>query len=404
MNGPLLSLFTPTNNPKFLMEAYESLLVQDYANWEWVLIPNGSAIGRLPRPITNDERVRVGEDPQTENIGGLKLRACNACRGDAFIEFDHDDLLVPGTLKKIAQAIEGGAGFVYSDVAVFNDGSLKSWAYHPSHGWESYDIRVYNKPFKATRCFDITPRSLCEVYYAPDHIRAWERKTYYEAGGHDPELGVGDDHDLVCRTYLTGAPFKHIGDCGYLYRYHQSNTVKLRNTKIQEQQRANRQKYSSQLTAEWCRRHGHQQVEMLRVWKDGKWKPGEPLPFEDNGVGRLVASDMLQFLRPQDQVPFMNEAHRVLMPGGWLHITVPSVNGLYADQDPRHLTRFNNNTWLYYTDRRFAQNNSKITCRFQLVQTYEGYPDENFKQFGMLVHFADLCALKGQRQPGKCLI
>lgn len=401
-----LSVFTPTHDPKHLIECHESLQMQDHDDFEWVIIPNGNC-SELPRVITSDPRVRVQPGPDTDKIGALKRFACETCTGDAFIELDHDDLLVPGTLSKIAKAIDEGAGFVYSDVAVFNDGSLDSWAYHPSHGWESYDLRVYERPFRATKCFPIVPRTLCEVYYAPDHVRVWSRDAYEKSGGHDPELLVGDDHDLICRTYLAGVKFTHIGGCGYLYRYHPKNTIKTRSKQIQDQQRANRHKYLVPLIEEWCRRESFETCQLVRLVKEGKWNPEiwrDPLPFEDNSLGQLVVFDLLQYLPPDCQVAFFNDAYRCLVPGGYLNVGVPSPNGKYAIQDPRHRTRFNENSFLYYTVKQFAANNPAIECRFQVIHKHDGFPNEHYKKFNMIMLYVDMCALKGQHQPGPQLI
>jgi glycosyltransferase involved in cell wall biosynthesis len=401
MSGPLLSLFTPTHNPKYLPDAYDSLRRQDYDNWEWVLVPNGDMPSEIPAEIRADPRVRIGSDPKTDKIGALKLHACNAAKGDAFIEFDHDDLLVPETLKKVAAAIVDGGGFVYSDVAVFNDGKLDSWAYHHSHGWQSYDLNVYGRPYKVTRCFPITPRCLCEVYYAPDHVRVWSRDAYYGAGGHDPSLPVGDDHDLICRTYLAGFKFTHIGGCGYLYRFHEKNTVKSRQKNIIEQTTKNRIRYTRSLAMEWAKREGLGTAEILPLVRDKQWEFGTRLPFDDNSMGMIAAWDILQFCPPTLQAHFFNEAYRCLAPGAILCVAVPSEKGLYAAMNPLHVTRFNKNSFLYYSNQAFARNNPEISCRFQVIHTYESFPEPSFKEFDMRMLLADLCALKGQHQPGR---
>jgi O-antigen biosynthesis protein len=399
-----LSIFTATNDPKFLEEAYESLLVQDYDNFEWVLIPNGKMPAALPKRVVADPRVKIGPDPKTANIGGLKQHACNCCTGDAFIEFDHDDLLVPGTLSKVAEAIEGGAGFVYSDVAVFNDKDHTSWPYHPGHGWEYYPLRVYEKAFIATKCFDLTPAVLCTVHYAPDHIRVWSREAYSKTGGHNADLSVGDDHELICRTWLTGLPFKHIGCCGYLYRVHPNNTVKLRNRQIQEQQAKNKIKYMLPIIKEWCRRENLPVVELLPLVKEGTWTPGEPLPYPDHSVGQVVAFDILQYLDGDKHARFFNDVYRVLAPSGFLSIAVPHENGRYASQDPRHKVRFNRNSFLYYTNSRFAGQNPEIQCRFQMILQRDTYPSKEYEDNQMLMLRCDMMALKGQRCPGPQLI
>jgi glycosyltransferase involved in cell wall biosynthesis len=116
-----LSVFTPTHLPDHLTEAYHSLLRQNYTNWEWVIVPNGSK-AFIPDAIRADKRVKVVSGARRHyNIGALKRLACDNATGYGFVELDHDDLLFPGdSLGAIAAAFKRGGGFVYSDDAVFN--------------------------------------------------------------------------------------------------------------------------------------------------------------------------------------------------------------------------------------------------------------------------------------------
>lgn len=405
----LLSIITPTHGPKYLPEVYASLLTQQYDNWELVVVLNGPAkAGDLHLPP--DPRIRIirdwpeGPAGRPASIGALKRFACERARGGTYVEVDHDDVLVPGTLPKIADAIRSGAGFVYSDSAGFTD-KLEPRGYRADWGWQNYPLHVYGHPFVATRTFPLTARSLCEVYYAPDHLRAWSRDAYWAAGGHDPQLAVGDDQDLVCRTYLAGVPFHYTGDCGYLYRWHENNTVSARQPLIQKQNAANRRKYLHPLAAEWCRREGLPTLDLLELWRRDA-RLHQPFDVwqlklrEQNSYGRIIASDVLQFLQPEQQVEFFNAAYDALVPGGWLHVAVPSTSGAYADMHPLHLTRFNRNSFLYYTRREFAQSLPGIRCRFELVMCEEFYPSDEFKRHDMKVLRAELVALKGQRTPG----
>lgn len=408
MDGPLISAFTPAHDVAFLAETHQSLVAQDYGRFEWVILLNGEAkTEQVPLVIRQDPRVRIIEHKLPESrIGALKLAAITHCRGSLLLEMDYDDVLVPGTLGKVVAAYQSGAGFIYSDVAVFEDPDLVSWGYSPDYGWAHYPITVYGLRFIATRCFPLTPRMLCEVHYAPDHVRVWSRQAYFQAGGHDPNLAVGDDHDLICRTYLSGTKFSHIGSCGYLYRRHSSNTVARRNQAIQQQQADNRRKYLQPLIEEWCRREHHPVLDLLKQHQAGAWSPHNPTFLDhaygvENHYGQIIAGDVLQLLKPADQDAFFNAAYRALLPGGYLSVTVPSANGWYADQDPRFASRFNPNSFLYYSNRRFAQNRPSIKCRFDLIQCHEYYPDTNFERHNMLLLRADLAALKDQHHPGK---
>jgi SAM-dependent methyltransferase len=73
---------------------------------------------------------------------------------------------------------------------------------------------------------------------------------------------------------------------------------------------------------------------------------------------------------PRGPIHVMNEAHRVLVPGGMLDIEVPTTEGRGAWQDPTHVTFWNRNSFLYYTDgdahrTRFGKHYG-VTARFKV--------------------------------------
>lgn len=410
----LLSVFTPTHDPAYLSEAYDSLKVQTHDNWEWVLATNGKAVDNLPEEITKDPRVKVFPFPLPEeqdkdergkppNIGALKRFACDNSQGEVFVELDHDDLLVPGILESVAKEVNAGAGFVYSDAAVFLPSQDNMpIGYSEKHGYETYEFRVYGKTFLATRNFEITPRSLCEVYYAPDHIRCWTRQAYYKAGGHDKELMVGDDHDLVCRTYLQQIPFAHTGTCGYLYRNHPGNTVKSHGEEIQKIQNKTRDLYIYQLMDQWCKLHGYEYLDLSldsKEWVTPKDRYPLKLNLKDDSVGAIRAYNFFQHISQDSMVHIMNELYRVLIPGGFLCISCPSTTGQGAFA-PHYKSYWNPHTFEYFTDRKKAEELDGVTCRFQKVRCFNSFPDDAHKQADLAYVYADLSALKGQRQPG----
>ena len=391
-----LSLFTPTNNPQHLAETYDSLKLQGYRNFEWTLVPNGGLQpNAIPEHIRRDPRVVI-HPYEHKHIGALKRYACDRSTGDAFIELDHDDSLVPGALARIAAAFATGAGFVYSDVACFTDKTLRPHVYAADYGWENYPLRLYNRVFYATRTFPVSARSLCAVHYAPDHVRSWSRAAYYKAGGHDPSLLVADDHDLLCRTYLTGAEFKHTGGCEYLYRFHADNTVKKYNDDIQRLQKENQDKYLWRLIDEELRRTGAR-FETLPPGYAGHG----PLPWPDDSVGCLKAWNTLQLVPTRRLPHVLNEIYRVLRPGGWLCLRAPSTDGRGAFL-PRHRSLWNEEVvrCLCYGDDAKLQLPS-YRGRFQQVRCWTKYPSDEEKKRVLTSVYADLCCIKNQRLPGK---
>lgn len=402
----LFSVFTPCHNAKWLSEAHSSLLLQGQTNWEWILVPNKMSETDIPQHIRNDPRVRIRpfQDSPIRGIGALKRFACEQAAGDVLVELDYDDMLCPRTLEQIGREVDKGAGFIYSDTAVFGEKDLKAIGYDPSYGWQHYPVRIYGHLLWATKNFDLSARSLAEVHFAPDHVRCWTQAAYKQAGGHDPNLPVGDDHDLMCRTYLTGAKFAHTGHCGYMYRVHGNNSVSKYNREIQAIQAANRRRYTRLLVQAWAKRVDRDWAD-LGQWLRAGWNPAEKeLPVEPNSLAYIQAYNVLQYLTAEDVVNFFNRAWEALMPGGWILLDVPSSDDMSVFQDPKHKSYHNRDSFQWYCNRDYARANPNIACRFQLVQAY----DEPLRAYlpkgspAKLYARADLMALKdGHRLPGK---
>ena len=383
---------------------------QNHTDWEWVLVPNGGK-AVIPDNIRNDPRVKVVDGgSHLYNIGALKRLACDNCSGDAFIELDHDDLLFPGnSLSAIKKAFEGGAGFVYSDVAVFaynskNDqASYGNYIYSAAHGWENYSVSIYGRNLIATRAFEVTPRSLCEIYYAPDHVRCWSRKAYYKAGGHNRDLAVIDDLDLMIRTYLSGATFTHIKGCHYLYRTYAENTVNSRNRQIQSLCRSYKIKHTENLIREWVSRENYATLDVGELVASG-WKCDRDLRhgFGLECYGVIEIKDYLQWLNGDQVANFMNSAYDALVPGGYIIITVPDATTGIGFADPAYKSYYSEASMLPYINKKHAARNGHVFARFQQVLVAEEYLSDWHKGNGYKHLRFHLCALKGQRQPGTC--
>jgi trans-aconitate methyltransferase len=157
------------------------------------------------------------------------------------------------------------------------------------------------------------------------------------------------------------------------------------------------------LAAEWSRRNGYAVLDLQTQKKAGQWD-GVSIPeIAEGAYGQIIASDVLQFLPPELFVPTINRFYDALAPGGALHVLVPHESGRYASMNPMHRIRFNENSFLYYARREFAQNLPESHARFDLTINETYYPSEAFKQHQMVMLRCDLLALKGQRHPGMTL-
>jgi glycosyltransferase involved in cell wall biosynthesis len=396
----LLSIITPTHNPKYIGELWESIKKQTYKDWEWVIVTNNGA-----KVDIQDERVRVIECPfKSKSVGALKNYAFSQGRGDILVEVDHDDLLTPDCLEEISRAFEDEEiGFVYSNNAKLSKDFVP---YNPEFGW---DYKKYKEHIEMVS-FEPSAASLAYVWFAPDHVRAWRKTVYQELGGHNSDLDVLDDHELLIRTYLK-TKFKWIDKCLYLYRITGDNTWLERNAKIQSGTVELCNQYLYQLAERDAELKGLEKIDLgggfdcPKGYKSVDLKNAdiiadlnESIPLPDNSVGVIRAWDILEHLKDKQKI--MSEIHRVLADGGWLLVGVPSTDGRGAFQDPTHVSYWNENSFWYWTRKEQAKYIYNDKVRFQVFRNDTVFPNEWCKEHDIPYVIANLRAIKSKaRRP-----
>ena len=94
-----------------------------------------------------------------------------------------------------------------------------------------------------------------------------------------------------------------------------------------------------------------------------------PWPWPDESVEALRASHYVEHV--VDLVAFMNEAHRVLVPGGSFEIIHPYQHSDRAWQDPTHVRALNMRSWDYYNAaelRELGHDYDAITADFEVTE------------------------------------
>ena len=463
----MISVFTPltaSGNP-YIEAAWETLKTQTVQDFEWVVLENHG--GKLPGEIRSDPRVKVYVDTTCEGIGAIKRHCCELAIGDFLLELDHDDLLHETALEKTIAAL-AHADFAYSDTAEFKvdypidlailgrdpaapkallDAHREAhknarWipnTYSSEYGWKTYPVTFQGHELRAHVQPPATPQNLRRVEWSPNHLRAWHKDAYWKVGGHNADLPVIDDHELIVRMFLAGLRFKHIPECLYFYRVHNGNTVARDNALIQ---RLTQDVYDQNITAlaekfardtltadgyyltkiDLCgaidTAPGYQPLDLsLGHDLDQRW------PLEDNSVGVIRAHDAIEHLK--DPIHTMNEAYRVLAPGGFLLIRVPSTTGPMirtpieetvvardggefhwvasagrgAFQDPTHVSFWNENSFWYYTKGSHARYLKGLRARFQAIRLRTYYPDDFHQEHAIPYVEAHLVALKEGYEP-----
>jgi glycosyltransferase involved in cell wall biosynthesis len=260
-NSKLISYFTPTYNTGVrLYETYQSLLNQTYQNWEWVIVDDSNDDGKTLQISKNiaslDHRVKVYsfEEKSGNIIGESKYRAATLCRGFILAELDHDDLLTQKCTEYLVNASQKfpDAGFFYTDSAEINQYWQSQTYGEPFALWYG-KYRKYNYNgymWDVAIQPNINPKTIRHIVGVPNHVRAWRRDVYFQIGGHNRDLSIADDYELIVRTFLHTKMCK-IAELGYIQFIHDSgdaqNSHDIARADIQRRVKTIREHYNDDI-------------------------------------------------------------------------------------------------------------------------------------------------------------
>ena len=242
---PLITLFTTTyKSAHKIQRPYRSLMNQSYLDWEWIIMDDsdddGETFRMLEELANTDYRIRLYRDSKHSGvIGKMKRDVAMMGYGDILVELDHDDDFLPHTLKLIKDAFASDPeiGMVYSDYSeIFEDGKNFNYPEHYAYGFGSYLKVLYNgRWINAAQSVPFNASTLRHIIGVPNHIRAWRASAYRELGGHNQNLHVADDYEIILRTFLKYKVCR-IPKCLYIqYRnYGGNNFTFIRNKEIQK--------------------------------------------------------------------------------------------------------------------------------------------------------------------------
>ena len=209
---PLVTVFTAAyKTGKRIERAYRSLREQTYANWEWVIVDDSDDDGRTFKALSSfarrDHRIQVFKPWEHSGIiGKVKNWACSLAKGDLLVELDHDDELTDYALDSVVNGFKQyrEAGFLYTDSAeIYEDRTSHTYRDGWAFGYGSYtDVEYRGTVYKSGSAGNINPKTIRHIVSTPNHVRAWRRSFYDSIGGHNKELHVADDYEILVRTFL----------------------------------------------------------------------------------------------------------------------------------------------------------------------------------------------------------
>ncbi len=213
-NNVKFSVLVPLyNTPEdFLSEMIESVLGQTYKNFELCLADgsdNGhSFVGDVClRYAQSDDRIKYRKLEKNKGISENTNECIDMATGDYIALFDHDDLLHPSALFKVAVAIEEeNADFIYTDEFTF-DGSRGPKA-------------VIAKHYKPDFSYD---NLLANNYIC--HFSVFRASLIDKVGGLRTKYDGSQDHDMILRLTSASEKIVHIPELLYFWRSHKNSVA-----------------------------------------------------------------------------------------------------------------------------------------------------------------------------------
>ena len=209
---PLVTVFTPAyRTGEKICRPFQSLREQTYGNWEWIVVDDsddhGTTFGILNKLSKKDRRVQIFKPWKHSGIiGQLKNWACSLGKGQILVELDHDDELTDYALECVVKGFRQHpeAGFLYTDCAeVYENGANITYREGWAWGYGSYTDVVYRgKLYKSANACNMNAKTIRHIISTPNHIRAWRRSFYESIGGHNRDLHVADDYEIIVRSFL----------------------------------------------------------------------------------------------------------------------------------------------------------------------------------------------------------
>ena len=198
----LISIVLPIyNGEKYMRKSIDSVLVQTYANWELLIIDDGSTDNTAiiaQEYAAKDHRIRYYKNPENMRLPRTLNRGFSLAGGDFLTWTSDDNYYYPTALETMHNAlVQQGKEFAFASCDVINgDGDIVEC------------IMVNDNAKKSI--VGINPVGACFLY---------SRKVYETVGEYDPEMTLVEDYDYwqrICAQYEPACIPQKL----YAYRWH----------------------------------------------------------------------------------------------------------------------------------------------------------------------------------------
>jgi len=209
--APKVSVVIPTYNRRRLLgEALDSIWTQTFADYEVIVVDDGSADDTLAYlEAVQEPRLRFFSEPH-RGISAAANAGLRAARGEFVARLDSDDLWTPDMLATELPALEARpeAGFVYARMRrVDEQGRPTDRVFGQPPRFPNHLLKSLVWEDCTTHCTVIARRDLLE-----------------KIGGYDESLPANEDWDLMLRM-AARRPYVFVDRVTAFYRWHAGNST-----------------------------------------------------------------------------------------------------------------------------------------------------------------------------------
>lgn len=215
MNQPRISIITPTfNQGAFIEETIRSVIEQGYPNLEFIIIDGGSKDETVEILKKYGDRIAYWESEKDRGQTHAINKGLARATGDVWAYLNSDDLLTPGSLKRVAE--------IFSDPKV-------DWIGAITDIFDSNGSKDTVTPYEPPRLIEyLTPwqRSVQHVFSC-SNVTYMRRSIYEKLGGFDESYHYSMDMEYYTRAMFQGFKFHRIPEVLGRWRWHdQCKTVR----------------------------------------------------------------------------------------------------------------------------------------------------------------------------------
>jgi glycosyltransferase involved in cell wall biosynthesis len=218
------TIITPClNREKFIAEAVESVLAQQYDDVEHWIIDGGSTDKTLDI-VRSYSHLRVVSEPD-RGVYDAFNKGLDQATGDAVIFLNSDDLLTPGTLALAQQIFQNAIG-----TQIISGGCE---IFRRTESGREIKMHCYNDPKQNQLNFRNVTLGFPNI-----NARIFRRSVFDKLGRFNLAYPIASDRDLLLRAALANIPDAPVANILYRYRWHEGSlTMNAGNSSMSRAQR-----------------------------------------------------------------------------------------------------------------------------------------------------------------------